>query len=140
MKKRTDIDVIINNKRYTICGYESEEYLQKIANYINSKCADLKEQDNFRLLDSDMKSVLLQINIVDDYFKVKKQLEDAEINSTNAGNEAFRLKSEIVSLQNKLEEAEKEKKLLRKENVEEQKKVVKLETELETLKKQLGTK
>ncbi len=135
MKKRTDIDVIINNKRYTICGYESEEYLQKIANYINNKFTDLREQENFRLLDADMKSVLLQINIVDDYFKVKKQLEDVEINNTNAGNEAFRLKSEIVALQNKLEEAEKEKKLLRKENIEEQKKVVKLETELEALKK-----
>ena len=135
MKKRTDIEVLINNKRYTISGYESEEYLQKIAMYINSKIANLKEQDNFRLLDSDMKSVLVQINIVDDYFKVKKQLEEAEINNSDTGNEVFRLKSEIVSLQNKLEEAEKEKKLLRNENIAEQKKVVKLETELETLKK-----
>lgn len=134
MKKRTDIDVIINNKRYTICGYESEEYLQKIANYINGKFADLRSQDNFRLLDADMKAVLAQINIADDYFKVKKQLDDAEINSNNTENEVFRLKSEIVALQNKLDEAEREKKLLRKENVEEQKKVVKLETELEAAK------
>lgn len=134
MKKRTDIDVIINNKRYTICGYESEEYLQKIANYINGKFADLRNQDNFRLLDADMKAVLAQINIADDYFKVKKQLDDAEINSNNTENEVFRLKSEIVALQNKLDEAEREKKLLRKENVEEQKKVVKLETELEAAK------
>ncbi len=135
MKKRTDIEVIINNKRYTISGYESEEYLQKIANHINSKLADLKEQDNFKLLDTEMKSVLVQINIADDYFKVKKQLEEAEINNSNTGNEIFRLKSEIVSLQNKLEEAEKEKKLLRNENIAEQKKVVKLETELEALRK-----
>ena len=135
MKKRTDIEVLINNKRYTISGYESEEYLQKIANYINNKLSDLKDQDSFRLLASDMKQVLLQINIADDYFKLKKQLEEAEINNSNTGNEIFRLKSEIVSLQNKLEEAEKEKKLLRSENIEEQKKVVKLETELETLKK-----
>ena len=131
MKKRTDIDVIINNKRYTICGYESEEYLQKIANYINGKFSELREQDNYRMLDADMKAVLMQINIADDFFKVKKQLDDAEINSTSNGNEIFRLKSEIVALQNKLDEAEREKKLLRKENVEEQKKVVKLETELE---------
>jgi len=137
MKKRTDIDVIINNKRYTICGYESEEYLQKIANYLNNKFSDLKEQENFRLLDNDMKSVLLQINIVDDYFKVKKQLEDAETNSTNAGNETFKLKSEIIALQNKLELADKENQLLRKENIEEQKKVVKLETELEAARKQI---
>ncbi len=135
MKKRTDIEVIINNKRYTISGYESEEYLQKIANYINNKMADLKDQDNFKLLDSDMKSVLLQINLVDDYFKVRKQLDEAEATSNNTGNEIFRLKSEIVSLQNKLEEAEKEKELMRKENVTEQKKVVKLETELEALRK-----
>ena len=135
MKKRTDIEVIINNKRYTLCGYESEEYLQRIASYINGKYAELKQQDNYRILDADMKNTLMQINLADDYFKLKKQLDDVEINNTNKNNEVFRLKNEIVSLQGRLEEAECEKQLLRKENIEEQKKVVRLETELESLKR-----
>lgn len=135
MKKRTDIEVIINNKRYTLCGYESEEYLQKIASYINGKYTELKQQDNYRILDADMKNTLMQINLADDYFKLKKQLDDVEINNTNKNNEVFRLKNEIVTLQGRLEEAECEKQLLRKENIEEQKKVVRLETELDSLKR-----
>ena len=31
MNKFNDIEVIINNKRYTLSGYESEEYLQRVA-------------------------------------------------------------------------------------------------------------
>ena len=58
MKTRTDIEVIIDNKRYTLCGYESEEYLQKVASYINGKYAELKKQDNaYRLMDAEMKNV-----------------------------------------------------------------------------------
>ncbi len=131
MKKRTDIEVIINHKRYTICGYESEEYLQKVASYINNKYAELKQQEAYRVLDSDMKIVLMHINIADDYFKVKKQMEDMESNSDSKSNEIYDLKREIIALQSKLEHAEKEITLLKKENIEEQKKVVRLETELE---------
>ncbi|MCR5331762.1 MAG: cell division protein ZapA [Lachnospiraceae bacterium] len=35
--KRNDTEVFINNKKYTLSGFESEEYLQKVAAYINTK-------------------------------------------------------------------------------------------------------
>ena len=34
MSSKTDAEVIIGGKIYTLCGYESEEYLQKVASYI----------------------------------------------------------------------------------------------------------
>lgn len=136
MKTRTDIEVIIDNKRYTLCGYESEEYLQKVASYINGKYAELKKQDNaYRLMDAEMKGILMQINLVDDYFKLKKQLDEAENINGKQKNEIFNLKNEIVALKNRMEEAEREKELLLKENIDEQKKVVRLETELESLRR-----
>ena len=136
MKTRTDIEVIIDNKRYTLCGYESEEYLQKVASYINGKYAELKKQDNaYRMMDAEMKGILMQINLVDDYFKLKKQLDEAENINGKQKNEIFNLKNEIVALKNRMEEAEREKELLLKENIEEQKKVVRLETELESLRR-----
>lgn len=136
MKTRTDIEVIIDNKRYTLCGYESEEYLQKVASYINGKYAELKKQDNaYRLMDAELKGILMQINLVDDYFKLKKQLDEAENINGKQKNEIFNLKNEIVALKNRMEEAEREKELLLKENIEEQKKVVRLETELESLRR-----
>ena len=39
MAAKTDAEVIIGGKVLTLCGYESEEYLQKVASYINNKLA-----------------------------------------------------------------------------------------------------
>ncbi len=40
MAAKTDAEVLIGGKVYTLCGYESEEYLQKVASYINNKLAE----------------------------------------------------------------------------------------------------
>lgn len=122
MNKRTDIEVIINGKRYVICGYESEEYLQKVASYINSKIAEFKQQDFYRTLDGEMRNILLQLNIADDYFKVQKLLKQAESDSDLKSGEIFDLKHEVIMLQSRLESAENEIVALQKENLEEQKK------------------
>ena len=47
MNTKNDVEVIINGKQYTLSGYESSEYLQKIANHINDKIAEFKEQDGY---------------------------------------------------------------------------------------------
>ncbi|MDD5934835.1 MAG: cell division protein ZapA [Clostridiales bacterium] len=135
MNKRTDTEVIINNKRYTLAGYESEDYLQKVATYINSKYAELKQQEFYRNLDSEMKNVLLQINLADDYFKLKSQMKSTENDSDKKSSEIFDLKHEIISLQTKLEAAQTELAAVKEENLEEQKKIIRLETELNESKK-----
>ena len=43
MSVKTSADVLIGGKIYTLSGYESEEYLQKVANYINSKINEFDE-------------------------------------------------------------------------------------------------
>ena len=37
MAEKTSAEVVIGGKVYTLSGYESEEYLQKVAVYINGK-------------------------------------------------------------------------------------------------------
>ena len=37
MSQKNDIPVVINNKVYTLSGFESEEYLQNVASYINGR-------------------------------------------------------------------------------------------------------
>ena len=128
--KKNDTEVIINNKRYTLSGFESEEYLQKIATFINSKINDLKSQDAYKTMDAEMKAVLLEINLADEYFKLKRQYDESEDDSDSKSNEIYSLKHEIMSLQTKLETSNKEIERLRDQNVDEQKKNVKLETEL----------
>ena len=128
--KRNDTEVFINNKRYTLTGYESEEYLQKVAAYINSKISELKSLESYRMLDSDLRTLLLEVNIADDYFKIKRRFDDSENDSDSKSGEIFQLKHEIMSLNSKLEKANKEIERLREDVIEEQKKNVKLETEL----------
>lgn len=135
MNKRTDIEVLINNKRYTLGGYESEEYLQTVATYINTKYGELRKLDNYRTLDSEMRNVLLQINLADDYFKLKNKMKTTESDSDSKSNEIFDLKHEIILLQTKLETAQLELAKAKEEIIEEQKKVIRLETELKEIKK-----
>ncbi len=135
INKKNDTEVIINNKRYTLSGFESEEYLQKIASFINNKIADLKKQDFYRTLDSDTKAILLDINLADEYFKVLRQFTESEEDSDSKSSEIYTLKHDIMSLQSKLDKANKEIEKLREQNVDEQKKNVKLETELASARK-----
>ena len=74
MAAKTDTEVIIGGKVFTLSGYESEEYLQKVASYINNKIAEYNKADQFRRQSLDIQNVLLQLNIADDYFKAKKQI------------------------------------------------------------------
>mgnify|MGYP000924047120 CR=1 FL=1 len=131
MNKMNDVEVIINNKRYNLLGYESEEYLQKIASYINNKYAEFKKKDFYKMLDNEMKSILLEINIADDYFKIRNQIKELEAENENNSNDIFNLKHELISIQTKLDMKEKEVQALKDELYEAQKKIIRLETELQ---------
>ena len=48
MASKTDTEVIIGGRVFTLCGYESEEYLQKVASYINNKLVEYGKVDSFR--------------------------------------------------------------------------------------------
>ena len=136
MNTLNDIEVIINNKRYTLSGYECEEYLQKVASYINSKHTEFKNKDAYKLLDADMKNILIQINIADDYFRIKKHVKEIEDENDVKGNEIFDMKHEVISTQSKLDSALKEIEDLKREINDTQKNVVRLETELNDAEKQ----
>jgi len=131
MKKINDIEVIINNKRYTLSGYESEEYLQKVASYINNKYNEFKNRDAYKFLDSELRHIMIEINIADDYFKEKEKLKELEDENNEKSNEIFDLKHELITAQTKLHSAEKEIESLKNELYENQKKIVRLETELQ---------
>ena len=40
MAAKTSAEVVIDGKVYTLSGYEGEEYLQKVAAYINNKISE----------------------------------------------------------------------------------------------------
>jgi cell division protein ZapA len=130
MSTKTDTEVIIGGKVFTLSGYESEEYLQKVAIYINNKMAEYNKMDAFRRQPLDTQNVLLQLNIADDYFKAKKQISLLEEEIQTKEKELYNLKHELIAAQIKLENTEKTVKSLQTEVNESAKKIIRLETEL----------
>ena len=130
MASKTDTEVIIGGKVFTLSGYESEEYLQKVASYINNKIAEYNKIEGFKRQPIDTQNVLLQLNIADDYFKSKKQIELMEEQISEKEKELYDLKHELIATQIKLENTEKNGKNLQTKLDESSKKIIQLETQV----------
>lgn len=135
MSSKVDTEVLIGGKVFTLSGYESEEYLQKVATYINNKIAEYNKLDSFRRQPMDTQNTLLQLNMADDYFKAKKQINHLEEELDTKDKELYDLKHELISTQIKLENAEKSSKGAKDEIQDMQKRIMKLESELNAKKK-----
>ncbi|MBP9997120.1 MAG: cell division protein ZapA [Lachnospiraceae bacterium] len=135
MAIKTDTEVIIGGKVFTLCGYESEEYLQRIASYINSKLAEYSHVEGFRRANMEMQNVLMQINIADDYFKAKNQISAMEEDLATKEKELYDLKHELVNNQMKMENLDKKLKSLKDDLNDREKKIIELEAENKNLKK-----
>ena len=67
-------EVLIGGKVFTLSGFESEDYLQKVSTYLNHKLDECSEQaKDISKQSAETRSILLALNIADDYFKAKKQ-------------------------------------------------------------------
>lgn len=135
MSSKTEAEVIIGGKIITLSGYESEEYLQRVASYINNKMEEFEALDAYRRQPADKRSVLMQLNIADDYFKAKKQIDILNEEIQNKEKELYNLKHELIASQIKLETLDKHVKELQAKEHEDAKKIVRLETELKEHKK-----
>lgn len=130
MSSKNDTEVIINGRIYTLSGYESPEYLQKVATYINGKINEFKSNENYKSLSVDMQRTLLELNVADDYFKAKKQADALEADIANKDKQLYDIKHELISAQIKVEALEKENAALQRTINSNQLDMVKLETEL----------
>lgn len=135
MASKNNTDVVIGGKVFTVSGYESEEYLQKVASYINGKMSEYNREDSYRRLSSEMRANLMYLNIADDYFKAKKLGDSLSEEIEDKDKEIYDLKHELIAAQIKAESSAKEIKELKSEITKYQKNIVKLETELNDSKK-----
>lgn len=135
MNNRTETEVIINGKQYSLVGYESVEYLQKVASYINSKYAEVRAQKWYKDISADMRSIVLEINLADDYFKMKSKLSEVTDEAEDRDNEIYKLKHDLIAAQGEIQDLQRKIEKLQQANLDEQKKTVRLETELNGYKK-----
>lgn len=122
MAVKNTAQVVIGGKIITLGGFESEEYFQKVASYMNNKIGELSEMPGYSRQPMETKHMLLSLNITDDYFKAKRQAEVFEQDLQQKDQEMYELKHELISLRMQIEDAQKkEQELLEQKNVQEEK-------------------
>ena len=129
MAQKNDIKVVINNKVYTLSGQESEDYLQNVATYINGKIAECQSSEAYRRFNAEYQNVLLALNIADDYFKAKDQVNQMLTEDDDKDNQIYDLRHEVIEVQIKYESAQKMIEEYKEKISELQRQIIKLEAE-----------
>ena len=135
MANKTDTEVLIGGKVYTLSGYEGEEYMQRVASYITGKLSEFSKVAGYNRQSVDTQNVLLQLNIADDYFKAKQMSESLQTQLDGKDKELYDIKHELIATQIKLENTEKNSKNLQTKLDESSKKIIQLETQVKGSKK-----
>lgn len=106
MTERKKVIVNINNQDYTVVSIESEEYIKKIARYVDENIKEMVEKNN--KLSNTMATVLTAFNIADRYYKKSEKLDEIKEN-------VLEPLKELEIVKSKLKEYEEREALLKKE-------------------------
>lgn len=131
MSAKKSAEVLIDGRVYHLSGYEEEDYLQKVATYINSKISEFKDFDEYKHLSADMRAILLEINITDDYFKARDLAEKYESDLEDKNKTIYDLKHDLIGNKLEIEELQKKVSSLESERADLIKNKEKLEASLE---------
>ena len=121
--------MVNNNKVYTLSGQESEDYLQNVATYINGKIAECQSSEAYRRFNAEYQNVLLALNIADDYFKAKDQVNQMLTEDDDKDKQIYDLRHEVIEVQIKYESAQKMIEEYKEKISELQRQIIKLEAE-----------
>ena len=122
------MEVIIDGKVYTLAGDESEEYMQRIASYVNNKIQELKESPSYKKLNKEYQSILLALNISDDLYKTKEVLKMCKEEYDKKDREIYEKNQEILTDKMQMETSKKLVEEYRNKINELQKRIIELET------------
>jgi cell division protein ZapA len=103
MNKKNYTEVLIDGNIYTLGGSEEQEYLQKVAAYINQKIGILKAQPGFTRQNKDYQEVMIYLNLADDYFKTLLEAKMLRAQKDELEKEVYSLKHELISVQMQLD-------------------------------------
>ncbi|MDO4621675.1 MAG: cell division protein ZapA [Eubacteriales bacterium] len=108
MAEKHSVKVQIDGKVITLAGYESDDYLQRVAFYLNNKILELKSLPGYGRMAPDERATLLELNIADDYFKAKAKVESMEEDIENKDQSTYDIKHDLVAAQMEIEKLRRE--------------------------------
>ncbi len=129
-REKSETIVTIAGKNYTLLGYESDEYMQRVASFVNSRLEEYRKVDSYKRLPADTQNVLVLLNIADEYFKTRVQVEQLTADLEKRDKDLYDVKHNLVSTMSKNEALEETLKDMQDEINDKEKRIVQLETEL----------
>ena len=131
MATKNTTQVLIGGKIYTMSGYESEDYLQRVAGYLNNKITEIKAAEGYTRMSQEMRSLLLNLNTADDYFKLKEKSDQLSESLSSKDKELYEIKHELISTQMKLENVTRDLAVAKDEYQEAMRELTQLRTRLQ---------
>ncbi len=98
-------EVVIGGKVIPVAGGETA-YLQKVAAYIDGKLAALKKTRQYGRQNSELRNVMLWLNLADDYMQAREEADRLKAEAEERETEIYALKRELVGKRLETEAAE----------------------------------
>ncbi len=108
-------EVLIDGTVYHLSSREDEAYLQRVAAYLNEKIGTIKKDRSYGHLSPEYQSLLIELNLADDYFKEQARNAELEEEKNSLEKDSYNIKHELVTLQMKLDSLQSEKDSLQAE-------------------------
>lgn len=97
---KNKVEVRIGGMDYILVGQETDEYIQRVALYIDKKMNEITRANN--KLSTTMSAVLTAVNVADDFFKAREKIDV--------------LTKELEQVKSELEQLKRDNELLAEEN------------------------
>lgn len=96
MEKKIKIDVNVGGCNFTLVGSEKPEYVREITDYVDEKIKEVTTNNN--KLAGTMAATLAAINLTDELFRTKKELEEFKIKAKDPMEKYYELKENYLEL------------------------------------------
>lgn len=104
-QQKTRVDVRIAGDTFTVLAVESEDYIRRVAQYVDSKIGAVNASGKLPLLDA---AILAACNITDEQFKATENAESMRVQLKAYLDDIARLRMEVNDLRRDLAKATKE--------------------------------
>ena len=134
MPAKNEAEVAIGGKVITLSGYESREYIQKVAAYLDNKLDEHKKMESYNRLPLEFQNIMIQLNIADEFFKAKNMADTLKGDLESKDKKIYDLKHELITLQAKADKQAEEIAQLKKDAQDYESMIIGLEAQKDTKK------
>ena len=134
MPAKNEAEVAIGGRVITLSGYESREYIQKVAAYLDNKLDEHKKMESYNRLPLEFQNIMIQLNIADEFFKAKNMADPLKGDLESKDKEIYDLKHELITLQAKADKQAEEIAQLKKDAQDYESMIIGLEAQKDTKK------